>query len=68
MAEVHNLSLFLMETLEANHQPLDMSLAALALTFVRLANPFERLSQSREIALTKELMEFAQMTSRGPVN
>jgi hypothetical protein len=61
MGEVHNLSLFIMECLEGNREPLDMSLAALALSFVRLSHPFERLTM-------KDLMEFAQMSATGGVN
>ena len=61
MAEVHNLSLVLIEVLEDNNVSVNMATAACALTLSRMANHGTRMSMEREIKNTQDLISFAQI-------
>lgn len=61
MAEVHNLSLFLLEAIEEERVSGDLALAACALTLVRLAHPYEPLSKEDEMSFTSELVSMVQL-------
>jgi hypothetical protein len=67
MAEVHDLSLRLLEVFEDEGVTHDMALAAAALTLVRLANPLEALPGDKEILYTQNIISMVQMQG-GVVN
>jgi hypothetical protein len=68
MAEVHNLSLVLIELLEDNQVQVNLAVAAAALTLSRLANHGNPLDMQREIKNTQDLIAFAQIGPGGAVH
>lgn len=58
---MHNLSLALLELVEEERVDGDLALAAMALTLVRLAHPYEKLDKDDEMAYTSELVSMAQL-------
>lgn len=61
MAEVHNLSLELLELLEDEGVTHDLALAAVGLTLVRVANPLTALSAEQEVSYTQNIIQMVQM-------
>jgi hypothetical protein len=66
MGEVHSLSLLILECLENERIEVNMALAAVALTLVRLASPIP-VSQPDEVTRTQDVISFSQ-TLGGSVN
>jgi hypothetical protein len=58
MVDVHNVSMLLLEELEAEQIDSNLAQAAAALTLVRLSSPEQPLEPEKEIAGVKALMDY----------